>query len=121
MTISEAAARTALSTHTLRYYESDGLLLTAIARSASGRRLYTEEDLAWILLVTRLRATGMPIRAIREYAALVRAGAGNEHERLTLLRAHRVQVLDRLREITDNLAAIDHKIDGYEERLAQSS
>lgn len=36
------------------------------------------DDLRWIQMVTRLRATGMPIRDVRRYAALVREGAGNE-------------------------------------------
>jgi hypothetical protein len=31
----------------------------------------------------------MPIKTIRRYARLVCAGRGNEHERLTLLEAHR--------------------------------
>jgi len=42
--IAEAAQRTGLSTHTLRYYERDGLLLAAIARSGSGHRRYCEDD-----------------------------------------------------------------------------
>ena len=36
-------------------------------------------------MITRLRSTGMPIRDVRRYAALVRAGDGNEAERLDLL------------------------------------
>ena len=41
------------------------------------------------MLVTRLRATGMPIRKIRRYAELVRDGEGNEAERLEILESHR--------------------------------
>ena len=68
-------------------------------------------------MVTRLRATGMPIRAIRHYATLVRAGEGNETERLALLRAHRERVLAQLAEVTEHLSAIDHKIGIYTDRL----
>ena len=42
-----------------------------------GRRRYHQEDLKWISICTRLRATGMPIRAIRRYAQLVSAGPGS--------------------------------------------
>ena len=42
-----------------------------------------------IELNTKRSATGMPIREVRRYAELVRAGDGNEDERLVLLRAHR--------------------------------
>jgi DNA-binding transcriptional MerR regulator len=55
----------------------------------------------------------MPIRDVRRYAALVRAGDGNEAERLALLRAHRQQVLTQLAEVQDHLGAIDRKIGIY--------
>ena len=55
----------------------------------------------------------MPIRRIREYAELVRAGDGNEAERLALLETHREAVLEQLDAIRRNLEAIDHKIEIY--------
>lgn len=119
-TIAQAAAELGLSVDALRYYEKDGLLLRPVPRSASGHRRYEETDLRWILLVTRLRATGMPIRDIRRYADLVRAGAGNESERLALLQAHREEVLRELAEVTAHLGAIDHKIGIYLDHLARS-
>ena len=70
------------------------------------------------MVCTRLRATGMPIRRIRQYADLVRAGDGNEAERLALLKAHREEVRERLREVRRHLELIDYKIDLYTERLA---
>lgn len=114
MTIAEAAERTGLTAHTLRYYERDGLMRTPVRRSASGHRAYDEADLAWISLISRLRATGMPIREVKRYADLVRAGAGNEAERLELLRDHRERVLRQLDEVRDHLSAIDHKVELYE-------
>jgi len=117
LTIAEAAAATGLSPHTLRYYERDGLLLDAVERAPSGHRRYTERDLGWLHLLTRLRATGMTIREIREYAALVRQGDGTEPERLALLRAHRDAVRAQLDEAAEHLAAIEMKIDLYTSRL----
>jgi DNA-binding transcriptional MerR regulator len=117
LTIAEAAAATGLSPHTLRYYERDGLLLDAVERASSGHRRYTERDLGWIHLLTRLRATGMPIREIREYAELVRQGEGTEPQRMALLQAHRDAVRAQLAEVTEHLAAIEMKIDVYAGRL----
>jgi len=114
LTITEAAERTGLTPHTLRYYERDGLMLSDVGRSASGHRRYTQEDLGWIDMLTRLRATGMPIRDVRRYAELVRADDGNEQVRLDMLRAHREQVLAQLAEVTEHLGAIDRKIGIYE-------
>jgi DNA-binding transcriptional MerR regulator len=119
LSIADAAAASGLTTHTLRYYERDGLMLDAIERAPSGHRRYAERDLTWIRMITRLRSTGMPIREVRAYAALVRAGAGNEVERLALLRAHRDRVLAQLAEVRENLEAIDYKVEVYEARLAR--
>ena len=120
LTIAEAAAEAGVSVHTLRYYERAGLL-TPIERNGSGHRRFSPEDLEWIVVCTRLRATGMPIRRIRQYADLVRAGDGNEAERLALLEAHREEVRERLREVRRHLELIDYKIDLYTERLAATN
>ncbi len=117
LTIAEAARRTGVSVHTLRYYERAGLVVTAVDRTSGGRRRYQQLDLDWIMVCTRLRATGMPIRTIRRYAELVQAGRGNEQERLALLETHRDEVLGRLAEIRQHLQLIDHKIDVYRGRL----
>lgn len=114
LSIAEAAQVTGLTTHTLRYYERDGLLLDTVDRASSGHRRYSEVDLGWIRMVTRLRATGMPIREVRQYADLVRAGDGNEDQRLALLRAHRDRVRLELVEVAAHLDAIELKIDLYE-------
>jgi DNA-binding transcriptional MerR regulator len=118
LSIAEAARRTGVSVHTLRYYERAGLVVTAVDRTAGGRRRYHQLDLDWIVICTRLRATGMPIRTIRRYAELVSAGPGNEQERLALLEAHRAEVTARLARTRENLKLIDHKIDVYRGRLA---
>jgi DNA-binding transcriptional MerR regulator len=115
MTIAEVAKRTGLTPHTLRYYEREGLLLREVDRSSTGRRLYHEDDITWIRLITRLRATGMPIREVRRYAELARAGDATRRERLELLRAHRRRVIERLTVIEEHLKAIDYKIEFYEE------
>ena len=114
--MAEAAREAGVSAHTLRYYERAGLL-ARVERNGSGHRRFTPEDIEWVVMVTRLRATGMPIRRIREYAELVWAGEGNERERLAIMEAHREEVLERLAEIQRNLELIDFKIDLYRGRL----
>jgi DNA-binding transcriptional MerR regulator len=121
LSIAQAAADLALTTDTLRYYEKAELLLRPVPRSSTGHRRYDEPDLRWIELVTRLRATGMRIRDVRRYAELVRAGDGNEVERLDLLHAHRETVLAQLDAVTQNLAAIDTKIAIYRDKIQPRS
>jgi DNA-binding transcriptional MerR regulator len=118
LSIAEAARRTGVSAHTLRYYERAGLVVTPVDRTHGGRRRYHQLDLDWIVICTKLRATGMPIRTIRRYAQLVSAGRGNEQERLALMEAHRAEVTAKLAALQENLKLIDHKIDVYRGRLA---
>ena len=60
--IGEAAEKCGLSQHTLRWYERIGLLAN-IERGGDGRRRFSQADLDWLSLLTKLRATGMPVRA----------------------------------------------------------
>jgi DNA-binding transcriptional MerR regulator len=117
LSISDAADLTGLSVHTLRYYERAGLMLDPVGRAPSTHRRYSEAEIRWVTLLTKMRSTGMPIRRIREYADLVRAGDGNESERLALLEAHREAVLEQLDVMRRNLEAIDHKIEIYRAQL----
>jgi DNA-binding transcriptional MerR regulator len=117
LTIAQAAEQLGLTPDTLRYYEKDGLLLRPVGRAASGHRRYGVSDLRWIEMVTRLRSTGMAIRDVRRYADLVRAGAGNEAERLELFREHRRKVLAQLAEVQEHLGAIEYKIGLYTDAL----
>ena len=119
LTIAEAAERAGISAHTIRYYERAGLLVL-IERTDSGHRRFAAEDIEWIVVITKLRATGMSIRRIREYAELVREGDGNELERLALLESHREEVLRRLDEVQQNLELVDYKIALYRKRLDRS-
>ena len=116
LSISDAAAATGLSTHTLRYYEHAGLMLTPVDRASSTHRRYSPADVAWVQFLTRLRSTGMPISTMRAYTELVRVGESSVQERLDLLVRHRAAVLAQLDEITASLAAIEHKIAVYRQK-----
>jgi DNA-binding transcriptional MerR regulator len=117
--ISDAAVATGLTTHTLRYYERAGLMLDPVSRASSSHRRFSEAEIRWLVLLTKLRATGMPIRRVREYADLVREGAGNEDARIELLEAHRRDVIAELDQMGRDLDAIEKKIRAYREREGQ--
>jgi hypothetical protein len=53
----EVAARSGFSIKTLRYYERDSIL-PPIARTAGGRRVYSDGDLATLGFLRCLRDTG---------------------------------------------------------------
>ncbi|MEV4440973.1 MerR family transcriptional regulator [Streptomyces sp. NPDC049577] len=116
MSIGQVAARTGLSVHALRFYEREGILLAdPVRRDAGGRRVYTEDDVGWLNLCVVLRASGMPLPAIRRYTELARAGAGNEPERLALLREHEARVSEQMAALTRCLDLIRYKVAVYED------
>ena len=119
LTISAAAELSGLSVDTLRYYEKEGLTLHRPGRSSSGQRRYTEQDVQWLGTLVMLRKTGMPIRDIRRFVDLYRVD-GSEPERLAILEAHRGHVLQELDEVQTHLAAINRKIDYYNQKVMSS-
>ena len=115
-TIEEAARRTGVSTHTLRYYERIGLL-EPIGRASSGHRRYTDDDLGTVNFLTLLRQTGMPIRRMQRFVELTRAGDSSIGARVALLRHHRDALAAQLEMLNRHFAGIERKIDVYQEML----
>lgn len=111
-TIEEAAARTGLTKHTLRYYEREGLL-PPIAKAASGHRRYTDDDIGWVRFLQLLRATGMPIREAKEFVTLTWAGDHTIPQRVEVLTGYRAALVERMAQDVDHLEALNRKIDYY--------
>ena len=107
----EAAERTGLTLDTLRYYEREGLI-GPIDRAAGGRRLYTEDDVAWIGIVTCLREAGLGIEDLRRFTTLLRGGA-DAPDRVTFLRERRAELEERRLATERALAVLDDKIAHY--------
>jgi DNA-binding transcriptional MerR regulator len=116
-TIGQAASRTGLSVHALRFYEREGLLAGPVDRGADGRRSYSEDDLEWVGLCVILRGSGMPIASIRRYAGLVRAGPGNEADRLVIMREHQERLTAQIAALTACLETVTFKVKLYEDSL----
>jgi DNA-binding transcriptional MerR regulator len=114
MTIAEAADRSGLSAHTLRYYERIGLI-HPVDRGTNGHRRYGRDDLEWLDLLIKLRTTGMPIRQMVEYAELVRQGPETAARRRAMLEGHRAEIRARMAELEDTAAVLARKIAMYQE------
>jgi DNA-binding transcriptional MerR regulator len=115
--IGELAERTGRSVHAIRWYETQGLI-PGVIRDAGGRRSYRERHFNWLILIDRLRLTGMSIAQIREYASLVTQGRGTIKQQAELLRQHRVQVRATIEEWERALKLLDTKIEYFEEWVA---
>jgi DNA-binding transcriptional MerR regulator len=97
--ISEVAERTGLSTTTLRYYESIGLV-TAPQRSDGGYRLYDQRTLERIGFITRAKQLGLSLDEVRELVDVW------DRDRCTPVQKHLAQ-------------AVASKLDAVEARVAE--
>ena len=113
--ISQVSQLLGLSPHTLRYYERAGLLDPV--QQQGGRRRYSQQDIAWLRFIQRLRGTDMPMRQISHYAELRRNGDCTLVERMALLEAHLQALLQRERELASHRQALSEKIDIYRKML----
>lgn len=116
MSITEVADLLDVSAHTLRYYERSGLV--DVDRHADGHRSYTAESIRRLVFVTRMRLSGMGIRDLQHYIALVNEGDDTVPERLDMLLEHRDTIRRQIRELTLSLAATEYKITTYGGRTA---
>ncbi len=108
LTIAEASERTGVSAHALRYYERIDLI-DPIPRTPGGQRIYGEGDITRIVFLSRMRATGMPIEALRRYVDLIREGQHTSPQRRASLEAHRAEVVANIRMLNEALAILDER------------
>lgn len=118
LTIQQVAEATGLTEHTLRYYERIGLI-HPINRADNKHRRYSPDDIGWIDFLMKLRATGMSIQQMQQYAALQRAGDHTLPERVEMLKVLREQVEARMAELREHMKLLNYKIDVYEEMIAE--
>lgn len=114
-TISEVAKSFGVTTHTLRYYEKEGIIIPM--RNAYGERLYDESHLAWLKFVMKLKQTQMPISQIREYAQLYKEGEHTAKARLNLLEDHRRSVQDQIKTLAATEKMLNDKIAAYKDLI----
>lgn len=99
--IGELAARFGLATHVLRHWESVGLLTPATR--VSGRRRYSQAQVARVALILHSKQVGLGLARTRE---LLDAGDGPGRRRI--LRAHSEELDEQLTRIQTSKHLITH-------------
>ena len=112
--ISDVSKLMKLNSSTLRYYESIGLI-TDIKRNASGKRIYSEEDIKWIEMIGRLRETGMNINKMKKYAQLRKVGDSTITERKNIMKEHLEFIENKIEELSKSRDYVAKKVEIYTE------
>ena len=116
--IGVVSAMTGLTTHTLRFYEKEGLFLEPIQRDAAGRRRFSNAQIDWIRIGGKLRTAGMPLPEIRRYAEAARNRTDAAAIQLQLLRHHKKRVRAQLADVEHLLQVITDKIAHHQNRTS---
>lgn len=114
-TIGEVAQLLGVSTHTLRYYEKEKIILPD--RNEHRDRIYSESNLQWLKFVLKLKETQMPITKIKEYAYLYTEGEHTAINRLKLLEDHKSSIENQLKTLEETNKMLEHKITSYKEMI----
>jgi len=108
----EASERTGLSLDTLRYYERLGLF-GPVGRTASGTRVYSEHDVAWVKLLTCLRRAGLGITDLQRFMGSLRDRSNGTAGLVEQLKSHRARLRDEIDAMNVALGVLDDKIAHY--------
>lgn len=116
MTIREIAAKTNMSTDTLRYYERIGLL-PPVPRNAAGIRNYDEYFVKFINFIKKLKASGMSLEHIIDYIRLAELGDATLQERKRLLAEARKMLSEKIHDLQLAVQEADYQLNNYENLL----
>lgn len=110
LTVSQAAEGLGVSTHTLRFYEDEGLVTPN--RTVGGQRRYYAEDVETLRVLLELRNAGVPLAQLRSYAQL-RSGDSSREQQLELLLAHEAQLRTHSATLRRHLRATEKQIERH--------
>lgn len=119
MRIGEVAELTSLSFRTLRHYDEIGLV-TPSARTEGGFRLYTESDVARLMVVRRMKPLGYSLEEMSEVLAVVAGirAAGGEARGADAPGAETPGADARRAELAERLAEIRAEASARRDKLA---
>ena len=118
--IGQVAQRTGLSTHTLRYYEKEGLL-PFVKKSGSGLRVFSDSDLGWLAMIECLKETGMSLKGVKQYIDWYIEGDSTLQNRLDMFRAQKTHIEEQIAQLQKHMEKINYKIKLYEEAVKKGS
>lgn len=119
-TIGQAAKKMGLTAHTLRYYDKEGLL-PFVQKSGSGQRVFSEEDIDWLVIIDCLKGTGMQLKDIKQYIDWCQEGDGTLKQRLEMFKKQKAKVEEQIVQLNNCMDKINYKIAWYTEAVANGS
>ncbi|MBT2689640.1 MerR family transcriptional regulator [Bacillus sp. ISL-47] len=114
--ISEVAKELNLTVYTLRYYDKEGLM-PFVERTPSGNRLFKESDISALRVIECLKATGMPIKEIKNFIDWCSEGDSTLKQRYDMFLERKANVEAQMEELKKTMEVIEHKCFYYKTAL----
>lgn len=114
--IGEVAKELNLTVYTIRYYDKEGLI-PFVERSESGIRLFKESDIAALNVIECLKASGMPIKEIKNFIDWCSEGDATLQQRYDMFMERKATVEAQMAELKKTMEVIEHKCMYYQTAL----
>jgi MerR family transcriptional regulator, copper efflux regulator len=120
--IGQVADRTGLSLRTIRFYEENGLVRPT-SRTDGGFRLYSEDDVARLEVIKRMKPLGFSLEEMQELLTLLAdlTRAPGDPAFVDRLRMFHEAATARVRALRDQLAVAEGFAGTLAERLASAA
>ncbi len=115
-TIGKVAEMMGLTTHTLRFYDKEGLLPN-VSKAKSGVRQFTDADINWLMMLECLKSTGLQLKDIKHYINLLKKGNSSLVERAEMFKEQKIKCQQEIKALKQTMKKLDFKIRYYEEAL----
>ena len=114
--IGEVAKMLNLTIYTLRYYDKEGLM-PFVERTLNGTRVFKESDLDALKIIECLKATGMPIKDIKNFFDWCSQGDSSLQQRYDMFVERKAVVEAQMEELKKTMEVIEHKCWYYKTAL----
>lgn len=119
MNIKKVSEQLGISSDTIRYYERIGLV-PPISRDKNGVRNFTDIDIQRLDFIKCMRHAGLSIESLHEYMHLY--SLNDDHTipaRKKILEEEAEKLDERIANLQETRAYLQHKIDIYESKLTK--
>lgn len=113
----QACQEVGMTYEALKFYCNQGLVPN-VKRDKNNYRVFDERDIQWIKGLTCLKRCGMSLEDMKRYLALCLKGKSTIPERKEILSKQRALLMERIKNLQEDIAYIDWKQGYYDDVLS---
>lgn len=113
----QACQEVGMTYEALKFYCNQGLVPN-VKRDKNNYRVFDERDIQWIKGLTCLKRCGVSLEDMKRYLALCLKGKSTIPERKEILSKQRALLMERMKNLQEDIAYIDWKQSYYDDVLS---